>query len=316
MGMLIDGQWQQDDGTWASKDGSFRRVQSSFRCSIGGAKFPAERGRYHLYVSLACPWAHRALIFRTLKGLDAIIPVTVVHPHMLGDGWQFDTPEPLYGFTHAHQLYSKAIPDYTGRVSVPVLWDTVAQTIVCNESAEIIRIFNSAFDGLTGNTEDYYPKALRADIDAINTFVYDGINNGVYKCGFATTQAAYDAAFIRLFDALDTIESRLATQRYLVGDTITEADWRLFTTLIRFDAVYVGHFKCNRNRIVDMPNLWGYLRDLYQQPRIAETVNFSHIKQHYYYSHAAINPSRIIPIGPVINLDAPHQRDDFVKGIK
>ncbi|MDQ6976156.1 MAG: glutathione S-transferase family protein [Mariprofundaceae bacterium] len=308
MGMLIDGQWEKDDGKWASKDGLFRRVQSTFRCRIGDAQFPAEKNRYHLYVSLACPWAHRALIFRKLKGLDAMVPITIVHPHMLEDGWVFDKPDPLYGFTHVHQLYSKADPHYSGRVSVPILWDSMQQTIVCNESAEIIRIFNTAFDALTGNTDDYYPIELQSEIDAINTFIYDGINNGVYKCGFATTQAAYDEAFMRLFAALDSIEERLEKQRYLLGNRISEADWRLFTTLIRFDTVYVGHFKCNRNRIADMPNLWGYLRDLYQQPNIAETVNFSHMKEHYYYSHAAINPTRIVPKGPSMDFNAAHQR--------
>ncbi len=311
MGLLINGVWESDDGRWASKDGKFHRAESQFHCQIGDDCFPAETGRYHLYVSLACPWAHRTLIFRMLKGLEEIIPLTVVHPHMLDQGWQFAEPEPLYGFSHAHQLYSKADPHYSGRVSVPILWDTQQGTIVCNESAEIIRIFNTAFNDLTGNTSDYYPVDLRAGINDINAFIYDGINNGVYKCGFATTQAAYEDAFNALFSALDKVEAMLATQRYLVGNQITEADWRLFTTLIRFDAVYVGHFKCNRNRICDMPNLWGYLRDLYQQPGIDETVDFDHIKQHYYYSHKSINPTRIVPKGPELNLHAPHDRDRF-----
>ncbi|MDQ6954653.1 MAG: glutathione S-transferase family protein [Mariprofundaceae bacterium] len=302
MGMLINGVWQTDDGIWASKDGKFHRVESKFQCDGGSTTVPAAMDRYHLYVSLACPWAHRALIFRKLKGLEAMIPVTVVHPHMLDQGWQFAEPEPLYGFTHAHQLYSKADSAYTGRISVPILWDKQQSTILCNESANIIRIFNCAFNALTGNTDDYYPTHLRSDIDAINRFVYDKINNGVYKCGFATSQTAYEEAFNSLFEALDQLEARLATQSYLVGEAITEADWRLFTTLIRFDAVYVGHFKCNRNRIVDMPNLWAYLRRLYQQPGIAETVNFEHIKQHYYFSHQHINPSRIVPAGPDMNL--------------
>jgi len=309
MGMLIDGQWESDDGKWASKDGAFRRVQASFRCNIGDECFPVERDRYHLYVSLACPWAHRTLIFRKLKGLEKIIPVTIVHPHMLDEGWQFAEAEPLYGFTHAHQLYSKAEPHYSGHVTVPILWDTKKKLIVCNESAEIIRMFNSAFDVLTGNGDDYYPTGLRDEIDEINGFVYDNINNGVYQCGFATTQDAYEHAFDHLFDALDSLESRLAGQRYLVGNRITEADWRLFTTLIRFDAVYVGHFKCNRNRIADMPNLWGYLRDLYQQPGIADTVDFTHIKQHYYYSHESINPTRIVAKGPELNFNVAHGRE-------
>ena len=311
MGMLIDGAWKTDDGKWASKDGKFHRAKSKFHCQIDDGCFPAERDRYHLYVSLACPWAHRSLIFRKLKGLEAIIPITVVHPHMLGQGWQFSEPEQLYGFTHMHQLYSKADPTYTGRVTVPVLWDRQQQTIVCNESAEIIRIFNSAFNDLTGNTADYYPEALRPDIDEINAFVYDNINNGVYRCGFATVQTAYEEAFDNLFSALDEVERRLSSQRYLVGNQITEADWRLFTTLIRFDAVYVGHFKCNRNRIEDMPNLSNYLRDLYQQPGIAETVNFEHIKNHYYYSHESINPTRIVPKGPAQNFSSEHDRTRF-----
>jgi putative glutathione S-transferase len=311
MGMLINGIWETDDGKWASKDGKFHRAKSKFHCQIGDSCFPAERDRYHLYVSLACPWAHRTLIFRKLKGLEEIIPVTVVHPHMLDQGWLFGEPEPLYEFNYAHQLYSKADPDYTGRVSVPILWDRQQQTIVCNESAEIIRIFNTAFNELTGNTDDYYPLELRTEIDAINAFVYDNINNGVYKCGFATLQTAYEEAFDNLFSALDTVEERLSGQRYLVGNQITEADWRLFTTLIRFDAVYVGHFKCNRNRISNMPNLSNYLRDLYQQPGIAETVNFEHIKNHYYYSHESINPTRIVPKGPAQDFSAEHDRTRF-----
>jgi putative glutathione S-transferase len=311
MGMLIDGVWESDDGRWAAKDGKFHRSKSQFHCRFGEGGFPAEKDRYHLYVSLACPWAHRSLIFRKLKGLEEIIPVTVVHPHMLDKGWQFGEPEPLYGFTHAHQLYSKADPGYTGRVTVPILWDKQQQTIVCNESAEIIRIFNTAFNELTGNSDDYYPEAQRAEIDEINAFVYDNINNGVYKCGFATAQEPYEEAFDNLFSALDAVEERLSGQRYLVGNKITEADWRLFTTLIRFDAVYVGHFKCNRNRIEDMSNTSSYLRDLYQQPGIAETVNFEHIKNHYYYSHESINPTRIVPKGPEQNFNATHDRARF-----
>jgi len=312
MGLMVDGRWQADDGIWASSDGKFHRAESRFRSFIGEGDFPAEAGRYHLYVSLACPWAHRTLIFRKLKGLEDIIPVTVVKPHMLQSGWEFEPPEPLYSYTCAHQLYSKANAKYSGRVSVPVLWDNKLETIVNNESSEIIRIFNSAFNELTGNTADYYPESLRADIDDINAFVYENINNGVYKCGFATEQAVYEEAYDALFAALDEIEARLATRRYLVGLQITEADWRLFTTLIRFDAVYHGHFKCNRNRIVDMPNLWNYLRDLYQQPDIAETVSFEHIKQHYYYSHASINPTRIVPKGPLLDFTLPHDREKFI----
>jgi len=299
MGMLIDGVWETDDGKWASKDGKFHRAQSQFRCRIGDDCFPVEPDRYHLYVSLACPWAHRTLIFRRLKGLEEIIPVTIVHPHMLNYGWQFAEPEPLYGFTHAHQLYSKADAHYSGRVTVPILWDKKQQAIVCNESAEIIRMFNSAFNELTGNRDDYYPVELRDEIDAINAFVYDNINNGVYRCGFATTQAAYEEAFDSLFAALDEIERRLSNQHYLIGKHLTEADIRLYTTLIRFDVVYYSHFKCNRNRIADMPHLSACLKRLYAIPAFRTTTDFEHIKQHYYYSHASINPTRIVPKGPI-----------------
>ncbi|PIW50302.1 MAG: glutathione-dependent reductase [Zetaproteobacteria bacterium CG12_big_fil_rev_8_21_14_0_65_54_13] len=311
MGVMMDGHWEIDDGRWAAKDGQFHRAESTFHCPFSDGGFTAEKNRYRLYVSLACPWAHRTLIMRKLKGLESIIPVTIVHPHMLENGWQFDTPEPLYGFTHLHQLYSLADPHYCGRVTVPVLWDRQQQTIISNESAEIIRIFNTAFNALTADTSDYYPEPLRAEINTINSYIYDNINNGVYRCGFATTQAAYDEAFDALFAALDRVEAKLAAQRYLVGNCITEADIRLFTTLIRFDAVYVGHFKCNRNRIVDMPNLSNYLRDIYQQPGIAETVSLEHIKQHYYYSHASINPTRIVPNGPAMDFDGAHDRARF-----
>jgi len=315
MGMLIDGKWDSGDGKWASKDGKFRRADSQFRCSDGvnavANGFKAETDRYHLYVSLACPWAHRSLIFRKLKGLESIIPVTVVHPHMLENGWQFGEPEPLYGFEYAHQLYSKADHEYTGRVTVPILWDKKEQTIVCNESAEIIRIFNSAFNGLTGNSDDYYPEALRSEIDEINAFIYPSINNGVYKCGFATKQKAYEEAYDALFSAIDEVEARLAGQRYLVGNTLTEADWRLFTTMIRFDAVYYSHFKCNRQRITDYPNLSNYIRDLYQHPGVKETVSMEHIKKHYFYSHESINPTRIVPKGPELDFEAPHDRSKF-----
>ncbi len=312
MGMMIDGAWHRDDAWPVSEDGRFRRAATRFHGRIGDAMHAAEANRYHLYVSLACPWAHRTLIMRRLKGLEDIIPVTVTHPHMLDEGWEFrPEAEPLYGYTHAWQLYARADPHYTGRVSVPVLWDRRAQTIVCNESAEIIRIFNSAFDGLTGNADDYYPEPLRAEIDAINDLVYDRINNGVYLCGFTATQAAYDEAFEQLFEALDRIEQRLAGQRYLAGAQLTEADIRLYPTLVRFDAVYYGHFKCNRRRIADMPNLWGWLRDLYQRPGFGDTTDIAHIKQHYYYSHAALNPTRIVPGGPELDFDTPHGRDSL-----
>lgn len=311
MGLLVDGKWETDDGKWASKDGKFHRARTQFHCRFGEGGLPAEEGRYHLYVSLACPWAHRALIFRKLKGLESLIGLTVVSPDMLKNGWEFHPAEPLYGFEFAHQLYSKANPEYTGRVTVPILWDKKEQTVVCNESAEIIRIFNSAFNELTGNRDDYYPEALREEIDEINAFVYPNINNGVYKCGFATKQEAYEEAFDSLFSALDRVESILGEHRYLVGNTLTEADWRLFTTMIRFDAVYVGHFKCNRNRIADYPNLSNYIRDLYQYRGVGETVNMDHIKRHYYYSHESINPTRIVPKGPDQDFDAPHDRERF-----
>jgi len=306
MGMMINGGWETDNNVWAMKDGQFRRARTRFHCAIGDEGHPAEAGRYHLYVSLACPWAHRTLIMRRLKGLETLIPVTVVHPHMLDEGWEFKPePEPLYGFTHAWQLYAKTDPHYTGRVSVPILWDRKEETIVCNESAEIIRMFNTAFDSLTGNADDYYPAGLRKEIDAVNAFVYGDINNGVYRCGFATTQTAYEKAFDALFAALDTIEARLAERTFLIGEQLTEADIRLYTTLIRFDVVYYSHFKCNRNRICDMPNLWRYLQGLYAMPAFRETTNFEHIKQHYYYSHTSINPTRIVPKGPELHLDKP-----------
>jgi len=310
MGLLVDGVWHDQWYDTKSTGGKFERKASQFRNQMTqNGDFPAVAGRYHLYVSLACPWAHRTLIFRKLKGLEKLIDVTVVSPYMLENGWQFDVPEPLYGFDFAHQLYSKADGNYSGRVTVPILWDKQRETIVCNESAEIIRMFNSEFNTLTGNNDDYYPQALRGEIDAINAFVYENINNGVYRCGFATAQDAYDEAFDALFAALDEVELRLSTQRYLIGDVLTEADWRLFTTLIRFDAAYVGHFKCNRQRIVDYPNLSNYLRELYQYSNVSETVNMQHIKQHYYASHESINPTRIIPKGPDLNFNKPHDRN-------
>ncbi len=311
MGLLVNGQWHDQWYDTSSSDGRFVRSEAQFRSAIGSPDFPAVAGRYHLYVSLACPWAHRTIIFRKLKGLEEIIPLTVVHPHMLDQGWAFDPVEPLYGLHYLHELYSRADANYSGRVTVPVLWDKKNESIVCNESAEIIRMFNSAFNELSGNTVDYYPEALRGEIDAINAFVYEKVNNGVYLCGFATAQDAYEEAYEALFTALGELEACLEKQRYLVGNSITEADWRLFTTLIRFDVVYVGHFKCNRNRISDMPNLWAYLRDLYQQPCIRETVNFEHIKQHYYYSHESINPTRIVPKGPQLDFLAVHDRGRF-----
>ena len=323
MGLLIDGEWHDRWYDTESTGGKFQRDTSKFRNWItpdgeagpsGEGGFPAESNRYHLYVSLACPWAHRTLIFRSLKGLAPHIGVSVVHPHMLSDGWELRSDYPgatgdqLYDLPFARDLYLKANPETSGRVTVPILWDKTRETIVSNESAEIIRMFNSAFDEITGNTDDYWPHALREAIEPVNARIYDTVNNGVYKSGFATTQEAYEEAVHPLFDSLDWLEERLANNRYLMGDTLTEADWRLFTTLIRFDAVYHGHFKCNRARIVDFPNLWGYLRELYQWPGVAETVNFDHITQHYYYSHDTINPHRVVPIGPQFDLMSDHGR--------
>ncbi|MDJ0993613.1 MAG: glutathione S-transferase family protein [Dinoroseobacter sp.] len=324
MGQLVDGVWQDVWYDTKSTGGKFIRTTAGFRNWItadGGAGpsgeggFNAESGRYHLYVSMACPWAHRTLIFRQLKGLAPHIDVSTVHPDMLSDGWTFDDSYPgvtgdrLYGLPFARDIYTKADPKVSGRVTVPILWDKKRETIVSNESSEIIRMFNSAFNGLTGNTDDYYPEPLRAEIDAVNERVYHDINNGVYKSGFATSQSAYDEAVATLFDALDWVEDRLSTRRYLAGDRLTEADWRLFTTLVRFDLVYHLHFKCNRKRIIDYPNLWAYTRELFQMPGVADTVNFDHIVRHYHYSHESINPHRIIPINPEIDWMAPHGRD-------
>jgi putative glutathione S-transferase len=317
MGLLVDGNWQDKWYDTSKNGGKFERQASKFRDKVSSeddSAFPAESDRYHLYVSLACPWAHRALIFRKLKGLEAHIDVSVVHPEMLDQGWEFkdypgSTGDKLYNFDYAHQIYTKAEPEITTRVTVPILWDKRTETIVNNESAEIIRIFNSGFNSLTDNEDDYYPNAQREEIDAINNMVYHDINNGVYKAGFATTQEAYEEAVTALFCALDRVEERLSKQRYLVGSKITEADWRLFTTLIRFDAVYHGHFKCNKKQIADYPNIYGYMKELYQVPGVAETVNFDHIKRHYYYSHTMINPTQVIPVGPEQDLMSPHGRD-------
>ncbi|MFD1341097.1 glutathione S-transferase family protein [Litorisediminicola beolgyonensis] len=324
MGKLVDGEWTDQWYDTKKTGGKFVRSETSFRNWItadgsagpsGEGGFPAEAGRYHLYVSYACPWAHRTLIFRALKGLEDVIGVSVVHPDMLGDGWTFDTGfrgatgDDLYGLPFARDIYLKADPKISGRVTVPILWDKTRETIVSNESAEIIRMLNSAFDGLTGNHDDYWPEDLREAIEPVNARIYDTVNNGVYKSGFATSQEAYDDAVEPLFESLDWIEGILSDNRYLMGERITEADWRLFTTLIRFDKVYHGHFKCNRRRIVDYPNLWGYTRELYQWPGVAGTVHFDHIVRHYHYSHETINPHRIIPVGPDLDLDAPHGRD-------
>lgn len=319
MGLLVDGKWQDKWYDTSKNGGKFERQASKFRDNVSNdedAKYPVESGRYHLYVSLACPWAHRALIFRKLKGLEEHIDVSVVHPEMLDNGWEFkeypgSTGDKLYGFDYTHQIYTKAKPEITTRVTVPILWDKQTETIVNNESAEIIRIFNSGFNALTSNDDDYYPEAFRQEIDDINEMVYHDINNGVYKAGFATTQKAYEEAVNALFHALDIVEERLSKQRYLVGSNITEADWRLFTTLIRFDAVYHGHFKCNKKQIADYPNIYGYMKELYQVPGVAETVNFDHIKRHYYFSHTMINPTQIIPVGPEQDLMSPHGRENI-----
>lgn len=323
MGLLVDGVWQDQWYDTKSTGGSFKRQDAKFRNWItlsgrpgpsGNGGFTPDSGRYHLYVSHACPWAHRTLIFRALKGLEDHISVSVVHPDMLSDGWTFETDEngatgdTLYGTAFARDIYTRADPTFTGRVTVPILWDKQQETIVSNESSEIIRMFNSAFDEITGNTDDYWPENLRDAIAPVNDRIYNTLNNGVYKSGFATTQEAYDAAVVPLFETLDWIEDRLSKSRYLMGDTTTEADWRLFTTLIRFDLVYHLHFKCNRQRIVDYPNLWGYTRDLYQVPGVADTVNFDHIVRHYHYSHDSINPHRIIPVNPLLDFGSPHGR--------
>lgn len=322
MGLLQDGKWVDQWYDTASTGGHFKRKASSFRNwitadgaagSSGVAGFKAEPDRYHLYISHACPWAHRTMIFRALKGLEDMIPVSVVNWYMREDGWTFHAAsgvigDPINNAEFMHQIYTAADATYSGRVTVPVLWDKQQGTIVSNESSEIIRMFNSAFDGVGALAGDYYPRALRGEIDAINTRVYSTLNNGVYKSGFAGTQAAYETAVVPLFDTLDWLEDLLSQRRYLTGDVLTEADWRLFTTLVRFDPVYVGHFKCNLRRIADYPNLSNYLRDLYQHTGVAQTVHMDHIKNHYYASHDTVNPSGVVPLGPVMDLDAPHNR--------
>ena len=322
MGLLVEGQWQDQWYDTKSSGGRFKREDAGFRNWVtvegsagpsGMSGFKAEPNRYHLYVSFACPWAHRTTIYRKLKGLEDMISLSVVSPYMGENGWTFEKypgviADPINHADKLYEVYIAAKPDYTGRVTVPILWDKKTNRIVSNESSEIIRMFNSAFDEVGALPGNFLPADKQAEIDEINTFVYHAINNGVYKTGFATTQDAYEEALFELFAALDNMEARLQDKRYLTGDTITEADWRLFSTLMRFDAVYVGHFKCNIRRIVDYPNLWGYLRDLYQVPGIADTVNMDHIKTHYYGSHATINPTGIIPVGPALDFDLPHQR--------
>ncbi|MGR3512438.1 MAG: glutathione S-transferase family protein [Paracoccaceae bacterium] len=315
MGQLVDGQWHDVWYDTKSTGGKFVRSTAKFRNWITpDGEFPAEPDRYHLYVSYACPWAHRTLIFREIKGLRDLITVSVVHPDMLSDGWTFASDYPgasgdtLYGLPFARDIYTKADPQISGRVTVPILWDKKTETIVSNESSEIIRMFNSAFNEVTGNTDDYWPEEMRDAIEEVNSRIYDTLNNGVYRSGFATSQDAYDEAVTQLFDTMEWLEDRLSKNRYLMGDRVTEADWRLVPTLFRFDLVYHLHFKCNRKRLVDYPNLWAYTRELYQWPGVAETVNFDHIVRHYHYSHESINPHRIIPINPVLDWDAPHGR--------
>ncbi len=322
MGILIDGIWHDQWYDTKSTGGRFVRQASQFRNWVtpdgsagvsGKGGFKAEPGRYHLYVSYACPWACRTLIFLALKGLEEMISLSVVHWFMGENGWTFASgegviPDTVNQAQFLHEIYTKANPTYTGRVTVPVLWDKETGTIVNNESSEIIRMFNTAFDDVGALAGDYYPEALRDEIDALNDRIYHTVNNGVYKAGFATRQEAYEEAVMQLFETLDWLEERLSTHRYLTGNQLTEADWRLFTTLVRFDPVYVGHFKCNKYMLVNSPNLWGYVRELYQMPKIAETVNFQHIKGHYYQSHKTINPTGIVPIGPQIDFTQPHGR--------
>jgi putative glutathione S-transferase len=337
MGLLIDGEWHEQDPVPTRADaakadaakteptrtaGRFERSDSAFRNWVtpdgrpgptGSDGFSAGPGRYHLYVSLACPWAHRTLIMRALKGLEQIVPVSITHWLMAEQGWSFTPgegviPDPLFNSRYLHEIYTRADVHHTGRATVPVLWDQHTQTIVNNESSEIIRMFNSAFDSVGARPGDYYPRESRADIDALNTRIYATVNNGVYKSGFAATQAAYEEAVAPLFDTLDWLEERLSQSRFLCGDTLTEADIRLFTTLVRFDAVYHGHFKCNVRRLVDYRNLWAYTRDVFQVPGIAATVNLMHIKQHYYQSMRRINPAGIVPVGPLLDFDEPSER--------
>jgi putative glutathione S-transferase len=326
--LLVEGVWQDQWYDTRTTGGRFVRRESQFRSWVtadgapgpsGEGGFRAEPGRYHLYVSLACPWAHRTVIFRKLKGLERLVGLSVAHWENVEQGWTFAPgpgviPDPVNGARYLHEVYTKARPTYSGRVTVPVLWDRERKTIANNESSEIIRMFNSAFDGLGAAPGDYYPAALRPEIDAVNSRVYETLNNGVYRCGFATSQEAYDEAVVPLFDTLDWLEARLASRRYVCGGRLTEADWRLFTTLARFDPVYHSHFKCNLRRLIDYPNLWAYTRDLYQHPGVAETVDFDHIKRHYYGSQRSVNPTGIVPRGPILDFRAPHGRERLGNG--
>ncbi len=328
MGLLVEGEWADRWYDTDSTGGRFERQEQAFRHWItpdgsagpsGEGGFPAEAGRYHLYVSYACPWAHRTLIMRALKALTDHIGVSVVNWYMGPEGWTFEpgdgvVADPLFGVKRLYELYLKADPAFTGRVTVPVLWDKARGTIVNNESADVIRMLGSAFDGAGAAVGDYYPEPLRDEIDAINDRVYHTVNNGVYKCGFATTQEAYEEAVHPLFESLDWLEARLAERRFLTGSALTEADIRLFTTLVRFDPVYNGHFKCNLRRLTDYPNLWGYARDIYQRPRVRPTVNFHHIRNHYYRSQKTVNPTGVVPIGPALDFEAPHNRERLTSG--
>ena len=319
MGHLLEGRWVNTDRRMT---GQFIRSQSQFRNWVtadgsagpsGAGGFKAEAGRYHLYISLACPWASRTLIFRSLKGLEGMVGLSVTHWLMAEHGWTFApgegvVPDMVNNAEFLHQLYTRADPRYSGRITVPVLWDKQRDTIVNNESSEIIRMFNSAFDTVGARQGDYYSEPLRVEIDRVNERIYETVNNGVYKAGFAGTQAAYETAVVSLFESLDWLQQRLSQARYLVGEQPTEADWRLFTTLVRFDAVYHGHFKCNIRRLVDYPNLWAYARDLYQRPGFGDTTDFDHIKRHYYMTHPQINPTRIVPKGPIADWMEPHDR--------
>ncbi len=325
MGLLIDGVWHDQWYDTKNNGGKFVRHSAQFRHWVtpdggagpsGNGGFNAEAGRYHLYVSPACPWSHRTIIFRKLKALEDVISMSVVSPYMLDQGWafsgEFDSDQDeRYGASHMHQLYTRAKPDYSGRVTVPVLWDKQTETIVNNESSDIVCMFNHSFNAITANERDYCPETMRKELDEINDFIYHNVNNGVYRCGFATTQAAYEEAYDQLFGALDTLEERLGRQRYLLGKQITQADWRLFVTLVRFDAVYYSHFKCNRQQLSSFHHLSNYLRELYQHPGIADTTNMTHIKQHYYYSQITINPTQIVPKGPLLDFEAPHDRGIF-----
>jgi putative glutathione S-transferase len=326
MGLLVDGKWHDVWYDTKASKGRFVRSESQFRNWVtrdgspgpsGRGGFRAEPNRYHLYVAFACPWAHRTLIMRKLKGLESLISVSAVNSYMGAEGWTFAPgpemiPDSVNRVEKLYELYTLADATYSGRATVPVLWDKQERTIVSNESAEIVRMLNDAFDDVGANHNDFYPEDLRAEIDELNTFIYPNINNGVYRAGFATTQEAYEEAAKALFAALERIEGRLATRRFLTGDRFTEADIRLFTTLIRFDPVYHGHFKCNLHRVIDYPNLWGFVRDVYQMPGVSDTVHIDFIKRHYYGSHASLNPSRIVPIGPELNYDTPHGRERLV----